>query len=139
MNTLPEWLLAKLQDEGKTTSDGIGRAARYRRCEECQRWVLRGLDDDRAALVAVCDPTELDALGELFALALNLRTYTLTRGAASKGMAWNLNPRDQWQIAAGTPAPLVAQHRCGVALPRTTKSLLPTIHHSSNADDRPPF
>lgn len=123
MPPLPAWLVAHLEDTGALT----GRAARHTRCTSCRRPVLSGIDGDRCGALAICDPTEIDANGELVAFALGLRTYTLTRARTSAGRAvWNLDPRHPWAIAAGITRPVVAQHRCGVAIPPAPRSLIPT-------------
>ena len=141
MTGLPAWLLAHLEATGRHNTDGIARAARYQRCVDCRRAVLTGLDADRAALPAECDPTEIDTRGELVALALGLRTYTLTRATNSSGKtAWNLDRRDQWQIRAGQRTAIVAQHRCGIAIPPAARSHLPAwMSRAQRVEFAPPY
>ena len=43
MNGLPEWLIASLNARGLHDADGVRRAARLTRCDECRRPVLVGL------------------------------------------------------------------------------------------------
>ena len=138
---LPEHLVAHLIATGRHNPDGISRGARLTRCPDCGRPVLTGLDDDTAAFPATCDPHEIDTRGELVALALNLHTFTLTRATNSSGKStWNLDPRDQWSIRAGQRTALVAQHRCGIAIPATTESQLPAwLHRRTAPTDQPPF
>lgn len=139
-NGLPAWLQAHLEAVGVANKDGVARGARLTRCSQCGRAVLSGLDGDVAGFPAVCDPTEIDTHGELVALALNLRTYTLTRATKSNGKStWNLDPRDQWGIRAGQRTALVAQHRCGIAIPPAAVSRLPAWLNPRPIDDTPPF
>lgn len=126
MPRLPEWLIAHLQATGRHNADGVTRSARLTRCPKCSRAVLSGLDSDTAGFPVMCDPHEIDTNGELVALALNLRTYTLTRAMTSSGKsAWNLDPREACGIRAGQRTALVAQHRCGIAIPPAAVSHLP--------------
>lgn len=136
---LPDWLVAHLSEVGQANPDGIRRAARYSRCGRCGRWVLRGLDGDVAAMPIVADPHEIDRHGEMVAILLGLRTFMLTRGKSGKGSAWNLDARDEWEIAAGQRTPLVAEHRCGIAVPPATRPWLRRDNRSTNPDGSPPF
>lgn len=77
----------------------------------CGDTVITGLDGDRAALVATCDPYPLTQYGEVMALRDARRTYFVLRG--------ELDPRDRWNIT-GKPADMttvVAEHRCGFPIP----------------------
>jgi len=123
---LPDWLLADLMARGVIHADGATRVARLQRCDGCGRPVLRGLDADVAALLVVCDTTEIDTRGELVALALGLRTYTITRSISGSGKSgWNLNPRYPEAIRRGQRHALVAAHRCGIAIPPAAVSRVP--------------
>lgn len=141
MSHLPGWLIANLIATGRHNPDGISRGARLTRCSDCGRPVLAGLDDDIAAWAVKCDPHEIDTRGELVALALNLRTFMLTRSTNSSGKAtWNLDPRDRWAIRAGQRTAIVAQHRCGISIPSATESRLPTwLNRHIATTDQPPF
>lgn len=141
MPGLPDWLVAHLTATGRHDPDGVSRGARLRPCPECRRPVLVGLNDDVAGYPAICDPHEIDTRGELVALALNLRTFTLTRAVKSSGKTtWNLDPRTQWAIAAGQRTALVAQHRCGISVPPAQISRLPAwLSRKPAPADRPPF
>lgn len=141
MPGLPGWLVAHLTATGRHNADGIARGARLTRCPECGRGVLAGLDGDIAGFPVMCDPHEIDTYGELVALALNLRTFMLTRAMKSNGKStWNLDPRDPWSIRAGQRTALVAQHRCGIAVPPTAVSRLPAwLNHRPPDTDIPPF
>lgn len=139
MNQLPEWLVAHLSAKGLHDADGVRRAARLTRCVKCNRRVLVGLDGDVAAMPVTCDPHEVDVKGEALALILGLQTYTLTRSARSKGIAWNLDHRHPWAIEKGRRTAIVAEHRCDVAVPPASMSFLPVGDRSAGRDALPPF
>ena len=138
MNGLPEWLVASLSARGLHDAEGVRRAARLTRCDECRRPVLAGLDGDLAAMPVQCEPHEIDVQGETLALILGLRTYTLTRKIRAKGLGWNLDLRDRWAIESGQRTALLAQHRCDVAIPPTQR---PFLSRSGGpiTGDHPPF
>jgi hypothetical protein len=138
---LPDWLAAALQDAGQLDAPGTGtRRARLGRCPACRAQVLRGLDGERAAGLAVVNAEEIDTSGEFLALMLGLRTYTLTRGRSSTGAAsWNLDPREPCGIRAGQRTALVAEHRCGVAIPPARESRIPRWMQSKPLPDAAPF
>jgi hypothetical protein len=136
MTALPTWLLEHLNDIGALNADGVSRRARHTACHTCGHRVLRGLDFEPCGAMVECDAHEIDTNGELLALALGLRTYTLTRAATSTGKpGWNLDPRNQWAIAAGQRTPLVAQHRCGIAIPATAHPRLPARVRTAQTDE----
>lgn len=140
MTRLPDWLVAHLADTGRGNPDGISRAARLSRCDQCRRPVLAGLDGDLAAGAVSCDPNEIDTTGELLALALNLRTYTLTRATTSSGKAtWNIDRRYPEAIRAGQRTALVAEHRCGIAIPPARQSRIPGFYASKPLPEIAPF
>jgi hypothetical protein len=136
---LPEWLVGHLSAIGRHDSDGVRRAARFSRCDDCGRKVLAGLDGDVAAMPVVCEPYEVDLNGEALAMVLGLHTYTLTRRAGSKSQAWNLDYRDRWAIEKGQRTALVVQHRCDLAVPRAARSFLPQVDKNLPLDGSPPF
>lgn len=138
---LPDWLIANLQALGRFNSDGIKRSAKMGTCPDCGRPILRGLDGDRAAMVAICDPYEIDLNGELIALALGLRTYSLTRTQSGSSAAWNLDVRLPTVCAQDNQRnAIVAAHRCGIAIPPTRRSFLPAHLNAGGVRvDRPPF
>lgn len=136
---MPQWLESMLRAKGQYNEDGISRAAKIGRCPKCSITVLCGLDGDRAAFPVTCDPYEIDTRGEMVAILLGLRTFMLTRSSRSSGIAWNLDPRDEWGIAAGQRTPLVAEHRCGIAVPPAARPFNQSISRSSISDVRPPF
>jgi hypothetical protein len=139
---LPERLIAHLIATGRHNPDGVHRGARLTHCADCGRPILSGLDGDIAGWAVKCDPHEIDTRGELVALALNLRTFMLTRATNSSGKSiWNLDPRTQWSIAAGQRTAIVAQHRCGIAVPTAAVSHLPiwVTRAATTTTDQPPF
>lgn len=105
----------KLVANGSLTARGSARGAKPRICERCNAPVLIGLDDDIAALDVTADPTPLDALGEILAVAQGRRTYTL----AVTGGRHELNYRDEYRIRGRAPGAghydVVPEHRCGIA------------------------
>lgn len=140
MNGLPEWLEAHLKATGRFNADGVARSARLRNCPDCGAKVLRGLDGDRAAFPVICDPHEIDANGETVALMCGLRTYSLTRSGTASGMAWNLDARLPAVVAAEQRTAVVAQHRCGMAVPPSGRSFLPAWMNKAATDSTdPPF
>lgn len=130
-----DWLIAHLVQTGAHNPDGIGRLLRLRRCGSCGADVLQGLDDDRCALVATTDPHDIDTNGEAVALILGLQTYSIMRAANSNRIGWSLNPRYPANVAAGVRGPVVAQHRCGIAVPPATRPPAAVRHRT----DQPPF
>lgn len=114
---IPTWLQSILDAKGISNPDGVSRAARAGYCRSCGAVILRGLDADRAALTAVCDPEPINPLGEFLALSVGRKTYDLTwRGR------YELNPREPCHIEAA-PASLlgkssvVVSHLCGQTMP----------------------
>lgn len=136
-----EALLAVLAGVDLLDADGVHRGARADRCRDCRRPVLRGLDADRAALAAVVDPHEIDALGELIAKRIGLMTFNLSPGYSSKGTRrWELSARMVCMIEAPRRAAVVAEHRCGLAIPPAAVTFLsPTPRRVHSASDGPPF
>lgn len=136
------WLAQHLRDCGYANDDGIGRSARTGRCEQCRAEVVRGLDGDRCAMAAVADPHEIDALGEYLALRIGLITYSLRNSYSPKGkQIWVIDPRFQWEIAAGDQRPVLAQHRCGLQIPPAKQSRIPEPRRIAPLplDGSPPF
>lgn len=142
MTGMPTWLRDDLIVRGLIHPDGATRSAVIQRCPKCRALVLRGLDADLAALLVICDATEIDTRGELVALALGLRTYMLTRSTNSSGKTgWNIDPRLPAAILAGQRTALVATHRCGIAIPPAATTRIPTWLGRRHAPlpDHPPF
>lgn len=136
-----EALLAVLANVDLLDADGVHRGARADRCRDCRRPVLRGLDADRAALAAVVDPHEIDAMGELIAKRIGLMTYNLSPGYSSKGIRrWELSPRAACMIEAPRRTAVLVAHRCGLAIPPAAVTFLsPTPRPACSVSDAPPF
>lgn len=108
------WLQRHLEDRGLWDTDGVGRAARARRCRTCRSYVLAGLDADRCALPVAVDPDPLSRLGEAAALIAGRTTYSLR----FRSGRLELDDRSQYEIRgdAGREAPrrdVLAGHVCG--------------------------
>lgn len=106
---IPTWLRRQLETAGRWNTDGVGRALSGGRCRSCKQPVVRGLDDDVAALAVTCDPRPVDELGEALALMQGRRTFAV----ASRGGRLLVDPREPLAIAARRPADVLAEHRCG--------------------------
>lgn len=131
-----DWLITHLIQTGAHNPDGVSRLLRLRGCADCGAAVLEGLDDDRCALAVTTDTHDIDTNGECLALALGLYTYTIKRSANSTRTGWSLNPRYPTTIAAGVRGSVVAQHRCGIAVPPAARQpATPTQIHT----DQIPF
>jgi hypothetical protein len=137
---IPTWLQTHLETIGRHNPDGISRRARTTLCRNCGQVVLRGLDDDRAALPATCDPHPLEPCGEASALLTGRATYQLTW----RGDHYEINRRDALRITgrpAGTDAHVVADHKCHDPLPPLDAS--PPVpapnREEERLDDEPPF
>lgn len=134
-------LLAHLIRTGVVTETGISRRASARRCHRCQLYTVAGLDDDRCALEAQCDPRPLTAAGEATAIVSGLRTFSLTwRGR------YELDARTYREIrskpAGSTPRhDVLAEHQCDLRLPAECfgPSSFPEVRTSHGADAAPPF
>lgn len=106
---------AVLEARGLWNHDGINRKAHGRLCHRCGSPTMVGLDADRCALAAVCNPQPLTVLGELQALLSGLRTFTLTW----LGGRYEIDYRDQWRIKGSPPGSeantdVLAEHKCGI-------------------------
>lgn len=135
---IPTWLQSILEAKGAWNADGVTRAARAGYCHSCGRVVLRGLDADRAALTAVCDPEPLNLLGEFLALSAGRPTYDLQWRSR-----YELNPREPVHIrtipAGGSrQATVVAAHRCGQPIPAEGCTVDNEIV-DGRCSDAPPF
>jgi hypothetical protein len=104
---------AGLVAAGVMDERGNTRRARARICQRCHAKVIVGFDADRAATLAIAEPTPLTALGEVLALVAGRQTWALEdRGRME------LNYRDAWRISS-TPAEsrptalVLPEHRCG--------------------------
>lgn len=104
--TAPTWLLR--------TTGGVTRTTRLQVCTRCHVTILTGLDADYAALTARADPTPLDRLGEVLALAAGRPTYDL---APRGGQKRQLDYRDEYRISGHRRYPVLPAHKCGQPLP----------------------
>lgn len=139
---IPDHVKAFLTDIGQWNTDGKSRLARLATCPGCRHPILAGLDADRAAMPATCDPHEIDANGELLALALNIPTYRLAVAFSATGKrGWNLDRRTKFDIECPQDTAIVAAHRCGLAIPPAPHSYLPpwTRRRAKTPTDQPDF
>lgn len=89
----------------------MDRAALEQQCPDCERPIVAGLDANRMALPARVDHIPLSPLGERYARAAGLWTYTLHRRKA-----WTeIDYREMFEYwpRAGSVVP---QHHCHRAL-----------------------
>lgn len=115
---IPAWLQRHLEQTDRWDADGIRRAASNSRCRDCRAPILTGLDADRVALVARCDPQPVSPIGEVIALATGRPTYNLSYTAGRL----QIDHRDQWRIASRhrDRGHVLAEHRCHSPLPTDT-------------------
>lgn len=138
------WLKQLLIDNGSMTETGITRAAKPRRCKQCNQPIIVGLNDDQCAFETHADPQPLSALGEAIALLEGRTTIAL----ANEGGRWVLHRRDDFQIrgrpAGTTPRwDVLRTHTCGTPTP-TGPTAAPSTHPSTTrerlpANAPPPF
>jgi hypothetical protein len=107
------WLVSLLVQRGVMSESGLSRTAKMLECRDCKSHVIAGLDADRCAREAVCDPLALSKQGEALALIAGRSTWHLLAG--------RLEYRDHWRIL-GYPAgsvnrPVVASHLCHHQIP----------------------
>ncbi len=143
---IPDHVLASIEQRtGQDFARGAARRVRADHCRRCGRLVLRGLDADLLAGLAVVDPVGLSQLGEQVAIAAGLETFTL----APAGMAGlNLDDRDPWRRRrppeAHRRANVVPEHSCPrrwLLEPLTASWRLPGggVATPAAADAPPPF
>ncbi|MBA9003752.1 hypothetical protein [Thermomonospora cellulosilytica] len=121
---IPAWLQ-------RTRAGDTSRAATLRLCRKCRAPVIVGLDADRAARTAYCDPTPLTELGEAVAVMQNRRTYDLMSGPSRK----ELSPREADHIRKPRLYPVLAEHKCGAPL----AAFAVPAPARQDIDDEPPF
>lgn len=109
---IPTWLARHLEAIGAANPDGYGRTVRAGICRRCGSSVLRGLDNDRAALPATVDPTPISAIGEVVAILAGAATYDITLGSRRA----ELHRRNRWHIPR-RDNPVLADHHCGTTWP----------------------
>lgn len=134
------WLQRLLDAKGTSNSDGVSRAARAGHCRSCGQVVIRGLDADRAALPATCDPGSINALGEFLAVTTGRRTYDLDwRGR------YELSPREPAHISDSPPgskpnSPVVVAHECDSPMPAAGRVVAaPAARTTREENERCPF
>ena len=134
-------LLRHLAAIGALNPDGVGRAARLSRCDDCGRRVLTGLDDERAGMAVDVDLHDLDAVGEWVAIQIGVATFNLRPGYSNKGRRIvTLDARYRWDMAAPMKYAVLAQHRCGMEIPPAAQQRpWPLVRTATTADDGPPF
>lgn len=125
---IPRWLQRKRADEGQ-------RAATLRLCPRCKAPVITGLDADRAAINATCDPTPITPLGEAYALVQGRSTYCFADDNGRK-ILWH---RYHWNIKAARRWPVLATHKCHSPMTPFAAPLTETTTRKATADDTPPF
>jgi hypothetical protein len=103
-SVVPAWLARRQGD--------AHRAAALRLCPACQTPTLVGLDADIAAFAARADVLPIDELGETVALLSGRPTYDLVTNGGRKELA----RREEWNIGGDRRYPVLAAHKCGVAL-----------------------
>lgn len=136
---MPAWLARRLEATGDAGPDAVTRRVRGKACKTCGRFVLAGLDADRAASPAHVDATPLSRLGEALAQVAGLATYDL----AWTGQRLELDgPRDASTIsrfpAGARGTDVVAAHQCAA----TRWPSLPSVHAKPAAQgclESPPF
>ena len=120
------------------TGQGTERTQRDRaawsRCGQCRAWTLSGLDDEVAALPAVCDPTPLDRHGEVAALLTGRATYDLHLIPTPR-LRWRTAGQISHKPADPATALVLPAHACGQPLAPPI-----TLTHRQETTDAPcPF
>ncbi|WP_277101856.1 hypothetical protein [Cutibacterium granulosum] len=113
-----------------------------RRCTDCKRIVLVGVDADRCAVIACIDWTPLDAATEATALLAGRPTYELR-----SGQPWTLTRRWSRLIAKHHPGgrdwrghwDVVPAHVCNAPPLPSIASTLMTPPTPTPTDDTCPF
>jgi hypothetical protein len=83
-------------------ADGVYRAAKVARCRKCRAIVIRGLDHDRCARLAVVNPAPLSVVSEALALMA---------GRAASGLtAWRTAYQIDARLAANIKVPTCRPH-----------------------------
>lgn len=122
---MPRWLKHLLLEAGHLTSDGATRAAHATRCRRCNAPIVIGLDHERTALTARCDPQPLNPEGEYRALLAGRTTYTIT-WRYSRYELDNREPEHITAHPAGHP-----DNRFDVLATHTCRQPIPTQHQAT--------
>jgi hypothetical protein len=90
------------------------RVIKPRLCPRCQKLILTGPDNDIGAFTVNADPTPVDEIGEILALAAGRATFDLAGNRERR----YLYRRDQWAPGLPRRYPVLPEHRCGKPLPQ---------------------
>lgn len=123
-------LRAHLETSGHVSEHGTSRAASRRICRDCGQPVVRALDADLLAFEVTVDPTPVNPVGELLALAAGRRTYD----GIHVGGRLELEPRRPAHITQHR-YPVFTDHHCGAPLPAAA----PTAGAAQEDTNEPPF
>lgn len=130
-----EWIIRYLISVGRMDPDRIGRRLTPRYCRTCGRFLLVGLDADRAALPIGLDPRPLTPTGEAVALICGAETYTGRRFRAGL----SADRRSAREIAQRRDETVLAAHRCGINYPVALTRPPPEPDPVAGPDEPPPF
>lgn len=132
--TMQPWLKSHLIETGRISLDGVSRKAKLRNCLRCGVRTIIGLDHDPCGIPTAADPTHLDPIAELLAVALGRWTYDLTPAPA-------LERRSHWNIRGPRHYPVLANHQCRDGVPlriheSVQRVFAPAVHA---LPEEPPF
>jgi hypothetical protein len=109
---------------GAMHPNGTTRRAQPRRCRTCNAHVITGLDSDLTALAVIADPTPLDAIGEVLAIATARPTYTLEHDGPRLVLNYRDPGRIQHRPPGGARYDVLPDHVCGRQLPAVRSNTL---------------
>lgn len=133
---------ASMRARGLWNEDGIARRARARLCPKCGDPIMVGLDADVAAYPAKCDPTPLNALGEVQALMTGRATWHLNYIGGRYEINYRYAEHIKAHPAGSDPrVEVLAEHKCGMATPVNLRGAYMDTPHTrkANDNDEPPF
>lgn len=96
---------------------GVGRVAHGDTCSRCGAKILKGFDDDIAAVIVEVDPIALPPEIEITALQAGLKTYNAKKVEGR----YELHLRLAYRIASAPPWPALPEHRCGIDWPASLR------------------
>jgi hypothetical protein len=108
----------------------MSRASIPARCRRCHVDIVVGLDSHLVALLASCDPQPLTRTGELMAVCAGRRVYHLDLN----GWLWH---RNAWRLRSPARGQVLAEHRCGEAIPATWRQEPPRKPTTNNTQEVP--
>lgn len=112
--TVPTWLQQHLETCGLWDTDGVGRAARARRCRDCREYVLVGLSSDRCGFPVAVDPDPLSVRGEAVALLAERTTYSLRNSVGRLELDFRTHFEIRGEVTrSGLRHDVLARHVCG--------------------------